>query len=700
MEKEKESVEKAKEKIEELMSEVEPKLKQLIVSDKSNAEAKEDVQKLEIPSKYKRMILRGLREPRYPGETAEKIFEETDFRVMCALIESDYDYETIKSIFLNEALSSFSLNMRKKGGKVLRQLFQTASEMVYMKKMGADTQEKMNIVRIKDGKGAVADKKKTIADNILNDLILKNNPVGYGFYDNNQRIPYFFDKEEKELMDVESDDFYLYIRDKYGIQKVDYDPEVCDTVRGYIKRHCDNIEPRNFTYFDKQKFILYVCNHNNEIYKLNGSKIKLVDNGTDSVYFEYKSDNIPFELDEQLKVFNYFKRGKVKEGQVFVTVKGKKVKTPIILTKGIVRYGFNWTRFFRKNCYLNEYLIARTTFCEEESKLTVNEQKLMLVLYFYSLFFENIMRDKCIPCWVGVKATGKSTIAASVGKILFGDVFECAHMPESARSFGTVVGDNYLIMLDNVDGNQISRDTANIMCTIATGRGKVQRRKLYKDREVVKFTPHVFLGITSRNPEFKKYPDLVDRILLFKTKKVEAVIDGITDSLIENRDKIMTEVLTNLNSIVMILKKLKDHKPILSTRMSSWETFIRKICPGIHEGFILRMSLKALIAARDEFELEGDYIYITLNYLLEIKNEKIIAESTKELYRRLKNAAEEVEIYDFDKQVGNVFGFGRRMRYLKEKLAMKFEVESRRISGNVKMWTISLKGRQAGEDEN
>ncbi|GAJ17065.1 unnamed protein product, partial [marine sediment metagenome] len=79
-----------------------------------------------------------------------------------------------------------------------------------------------------------------------------------------------------------------------------------------------------------------------------------------------------------------------------------------------------------------------------------------------------------------------------MGKILFGEVFECRHFPETVRDLNTVLGENYFTMFDNVD-QYVKPEMLNALCITSTG-GTIEKRKLHADRITVKIRPHIFTG--------------------------------------------------------------------------------------------------------------------------------------------------------------------------------------------------------------
>ena len=141
------------------------------------------------------------------------------------------------------------------------------------------------------------------------------------------------------------------------------------------------------------------------------------------------------------------------------------------------------------------------------------------------------------------------------------------------------------MVFDNID-HYLKPEKIDTLCIAATG-GIIEKRKLYTDHEIVKIRPHIFLAITTREAKFKR-DDLVSRLLIFNTEKISRPISKsyIFKNIKENRDKIMEEILINLNSIIQLLKIQQKIVPKCVSRIADWEQFGRKIAKGFKWGVL------------------------------------------------------------------------------------------------------------------
>jgi hypothetical protein len=610
--------------------------------------------------------------------------------IICALIYYDYDYPTIQSIFFNPFLKC-SNRIMEDGEATLQWDVRRALEFVKKRKeKGTPTSQK--IAAIRNLPLSAEEKRKEIQTFIVGDLLGNPDAVGEGFSDRVAGAYFFFDKAEKMLMNLESNDFYCFMRARYDIPKKDFE-EIKDGVMTAIWMSKRGVTPHLFTYYDPERFILYVSDHDNGIYKIDGAKIERHDNGVDGVFFEYDPTLTPFPYDPQLKVANYF-----------TTVHPKREVKGILLPE-TARPGLSLSRFYQEDSLLNRYLVDRVFFeTEKESNVSPEEQRLLLVVFFYSLFFESIQKEKPIACFIGQKESGKSFTATSIGKLFFGNLFESSHEPSSAEDLKTLLGRHPYIVLDNLDKNMTDEIT-NVLCVAATG-GVVEKRKLYKDTEVVRFTPRCFIAITSREPKFKR-DDLVSRLLLFNTKKIDNPISrsSLFGGLLENRNAIMTEVLTNLNTVVFMLacEGVEKREPLRCiSRIADWETFGRKICNG-PAGFLFRLVMQNMNEKKDRFTIEDDYLYLILFHLVYEKNESIEKLTSSKLFLRLSMEAEEMKLLDFPRRYKSAVAMGRRLMAIKGELAREFELEYYRERSGQTVYTFrslyDTEGAKSDADE-
>lgn len=653
--------------------------KELIVSAENLEIAKSNVDQLEVDLLTKKRIITGTN---LTKKDADKTRSGRDLSIIYSLVRSGYNYPTIKSIFFNPHLGCSDRIAEKgeSGEPTLRWAVQKALEFIKKRESNLTPEEKeIRLIKMMK-KTSREEKLRLMTAFITESLISGDKPSGRAYKETDRKIYYYFDEKEKMLIDAEGMDFYYFTRIRFGIQSNDY-KEIRDAIITEIWKNGKEIESHKFAYFDKKKFILYISDHDNGVYRLNGKKIELVDNGTDGVFFETNSDFTPFNVDiENLEAINYFERERETK------LKLKNIGTLNLRKRK--NFGFILSDFAQGDSYLRRYLIDIANFAETEKNITPIEQKILLVIYFYSLFFESIMTEKPIICFVGLKDSGKSTIGSLIGKILFGDKFQCRNCPEDIRDMQTIIGENYFMVLDNVD-RLVKNEMIDILCETATGI-VFEKRKLFTDREIVKIKPHIWLGITTREAKFKR-DDLISRLLLFNTEKITRRIqkEKFYRDVEENRNKIMTEVLVNLNSIIVLLKKQKHYHPVCTFRVADWETFGRKVTAIPFMGTYFKLILEVMNKEKDIFALEDDPIFFLLKKHV-IDDKRAIEEHTAaDLFVLLQDIAENLKMKNLGwKRYNSPVSVGKRINNVIDELGRVFDIKIRTGSHNVALYSF------------
>lgn len=661
--------------------------KELIVRSDDAEHAAEDVERLEIKSSVKRHILTGA--PRTEAQV-DHTRSGRDWLIITSLIFADYNYDTVRSIFLNPFLKC-SNRILEKGETELRHDVERAVEAVKARRGTASPQAEA-ILQIRDMKITPEEKRQEINRYVVEDLLTGPNPAGRGFKEIGSGTIYYFDNVAKMPWDVgkkkdEGPDFYYFMRDRYDISRKDFD-EIRDAVATEIEKGQPEVRVNRVAYWDEEKGVLYLSNHNNQILRLDGSSIRLLDNGEEGVFFHFDARLTPFHFDEKkvAEAVNYFETydpekefswGKIGEG---------------------INFGLRLDRF-QDQSLINEYLVARANFAPPDSDNPVDEdqQRLLLLLYFYSLFFESALKDKPIACFLGLMASGKSTTATAIGKILFGDSFTGKNLPNDVKDLKVVVGRNYYYEIDNLD-SVVSRNMCDILAATATGAGS-EDRTLFTNEATTVTEPHCFLVITSREPKFKR-PDVVDRLLIFRMKRINEPVSGrwLFRTLLERRDDIMAEVISNLNSIVFMLNQSRavemaqgsNYQPPKNIfRIADWEDWAKKIC-SLWPRIQFQMALEAMAAEKAGMTIDEDYVFQIIHYIVQDTGDDIREMSAAQLYSRMRQAASLMELEDFQRRYPSAMSVVTHLPHIADAMSERLYVEIRqsRQPGHPMLYTF------------
>jgi len=453
---------------------------------------------------------------------------------------------------------------------------------------------------------------------------------------------YFFDND-KTLMSIGDSTLEVRINEWYGLNRTEkeYEYTLAEFDREAALRGKET-EVYQFAYYDKNAHVLYVYNNANQIYRLNGSSIDLVDNGTDGILF----------LSDPLwESFTYKDIGN-EDFLLPLVVK------PINFVDGV---------------HVN---------------LNRDEQQKMFFFWLYSLFFESIQPTKPIQAFIGEKGSGKSTTQRIIGKLLFGSRFNLTPITKD-DDFDAAVTHNYFVAFDNVDGK--IKWLNDRLSHTATGK-MIQKRKLYTTNKVARYFPRCFLSLNAREPKFKR-DDVVDRLLLFQVERLpkfrsEAKIIG---EILEHRDELWSELLNDLNMIVTALER--DKEPFLTShRMADWAELAWRIAKTQGQGDRFIELLEKMDRAQSEFLLEDEPIYQCLEVWLPDNIGRTV--TTGELFEEFKKVAEANGITFYYE---NARSFGMRLRNIYSNLAEFFDVQVETGRSRRKKYSFSPKSGETGE---
>jgi DNA polymerase III delta prime subunit len=459
------------------------------------------------------------------------------------------------------------------------------------------------------------ERKREVSRLILSDLKQQGT-----FYRTSTRVLYFFAHATKTLLRTNDVDFARFITDAYGLnrseQEFDYLLEELATeahMRGTLT------ETRQFAYYNRDSGVLYVSNNQNQIYRLDGENIALVDNGTDGVLF------LP---DPMTEPFSYL--------------------GPESSEKSL----------------LHRLLLDRVNFSVyPHSLLTREDYRLLLYLYLLALVFESLHPTKPLALFTGPKGAGKTWTLRAVGRWLFGSHFDVTTLAKDKEdAFITTICARSFVAYDNVDSKIAWLNDR--LATAATGQ-RIELRKLYTTLESAVFTSHCFIALTSRTPEFKR-DDVVDRLLLFQVERLsqfQSEVDLLAE-IRRNRDALWTEYLNDLNVVVA---GLREQTTQLSTshRMADFATFAQRVGSVLGREDEVVAIFDKLGKDQSAFLLEEDPIAQALAAWLENPVNLDSPIASGDLFTALAETAQsQGTIFPFKSAVA----FGQRLKHLTSNL--------------------------------
>jgi len=487
----------------------------------------------------------------------------------------------------------------------------------------------------------------TVAEIVKNDLLERGT-----FYFNDNAAYIFFNLEKRLVHLHKEDNEYIKLLAGYRLMPSE---NIYNYILDYLQTEAvmngTKTEIHRFAYFDKERYVLYVFNHNNQIYRISNDSIELIDNGAEQVLFLSDPQTEPFQINLPIKIDN-------------------------------------------SGSQLYEELIDKINF--EEDILTVNERKLLFRYYFLSLFFESLMPTKIISCFVGEKGSGKSITLRKIGMLLFGSRFDVKSLPGNEDDFDVIALNSYLFFIDNADTKCAWLDDR--IARIATG-AVISRRELYTTAKLFSQSAKCFLGITSRTPHFRR-DDIADRLLLMTVKRFDEFVpaSAVLTDIMKKRNQILTETFYLLQRAVKAHKKWKNVQESGGFRMTDFYSFAIKIArEDGHEEQLFSIFTK-LTKEQSLFTLGADVIFDLISEWVNLRFKdsfgKITVNSERELNsnelnQELANLAEQKNIaYPYKEKPR---AFAQRLSNIVANLREFFAITVREGRGRVKLYSFCLK---------
>lgn len=347
---------------------------------------------------------------------------------------------------------------------------------------------------------------------------------------------YYYDEQSKKLiqLNAEKDKDYERLIAGYNLnpsERIYTDLQYRMTHEAW--ENGKEVKVQRFAYFDKEKMVVYIFNNKEEIFRISTNeeeRIKVIPNGDEGILFVSDPDAESFEL-----------------------------------------------RVIGNSNPLMDSFIDKVNFSNDQG-LTVFDQKLILIFWICSFFFESTQPTKPIMAVIGPTHSGKTTLLQIVGKILYGKEFEVIPMPSDERDFDTVISNSKFVAFDNL--SEQPKWLNDRLASAATGIS-IQKRELFTTNKMVKFKVKCFLSMTSIDPRFRE--DVTTRLLVIKLKQINPDDDGFDDiieSIMSKRNEIFTDLMTWVWLILNALKKEDLSKIYVTFRMADFATLVLKAVMG------------------------------------------------------------------------------------------------------------------------
>lgn len=486
--------------------------------------------------------------------------------------------------------------------------------------------------------------KHTIISGVVLRILLKHGK----FLRDDLNNLYYFKEDEKRVYEVssKSDEFNGMIYDLTGLNsRTQTFKEIVAEAEAYALRYGEKVSVFRDFHYDPSRGVLYVYLQNGEYLALNGEKIEIWPNGANGIYF------VKNKFVEPLRYIP-------KEDREVIEIPGQ-----IEPLKG------SGDLFIQAVCNRTSY--------DPRAELTVQQQRDLLALYYYSVPFGDFLATVPVLAFVGEKGSAKTFTARLFGRLLYGRYFDVTSI--KGRGEGAGEGDfvaalsNWgFIALDNVDHPVSWLEDA--LAKVAT-RGVYRMRKLYTNAEEADVKIQSFVALTSRDPHFRR-DDVVDRLLIIKTTRLDHFIPEMVllDAVTKHRDVVFSEYVDGLNKIVKALKGVNLAEIVTPHRLADWVTFalIASEALGLDVDSV-KDALEKLDNVRATFTVEADSFYLILKGWIETRNSGEWLTATQ-LYKELKEFSEMVGL---DLYIKNPVSLGRKLQNLKAELRRLHGMETK-----------------------
>jgi len=176
---------------------------------------------------------------------------------------------------------------------------------------------------------------------------------------------------------------------------------------------------------------------------------------------------------------------------------------------------------------------------------------------------------------VGPPGSGKSSIARTVGQILFGGEFRVTGFPAKQGDFDVVLGKVPYLALDNVES--VPKWFCDRLSTLVT-KGEFPQRILYEDHLILFLRPDIFISMSAVAPVWVR-GDILDRSLVLRcdlpTGKRRLSDGEILEDILQVRDAAFGELI-RLGK--RALRLLQTQEPLQSRdRLVEFQTLGRAV---------------------------------------------------------------------------------------------------------------------------
>lgn len=488
-------------------------------------------------------------------------------------------------------------------------------------------------------------------DKIAELIIAELSSMGKFYKAENQY--YLFLNNAKKLVCISNESFEIRtLFTKWGLNASEgLYKYVLNEVFVYCLENAQNVEIYKYAYYDPEKFNLYIYNGEKEVLKITPDEISTQENGDDGIMFVELKNYQPFKLVE----------------------------------------------FNKKINYVSKYLTSKLNVDTCSSLLNADTQRKLAEKWFYSLFFESIMKTKPIFTVIGEKGSGKTTFLRRVGQVLFGSKFDVTSVSNDCKDLDTIITNNYYVVLDNLDNP--TKNLNDALARIATGQA-IKKRIYYTTNDEIEYDVKCFVALTSRTPQFTR-DDVADRLVCIYLERYDIFQDEshLKKEAMAGRDEIMSYVIHQLQKIISKLYKNKDACITVSFRMADFAVFALKTAKDKNEIEELKKIFSTMIKIQNEFTLRDDVLYVILKEFVAIVENQGMRFTSAQLYEKfIQIAATNSLLRPFQQVYKNPKAISTRLKNIKNNLSDEIIITTQKGHANVTYYSFSFVDKNKYQD--
>jgi len=338
-------------------------------------------------------------------------------------------------------------------------------------------------------------------------------------------------------VDRQNSDFGMLMFSRYDVNPASNDAAMVIEV---IRIRCRTHEPQpvySVAHYDSTENVCYVNRFDNNYYRIAVDGVFLHHNGDDGVFFLNPPSAKPWEYQED-------GTSGVWESTVFSSLN--------------VEHG--------------------------QPKDVINH---ILKTWVMSVFFGSIVPVKPILLFYGDPGSGKTVTVNAIAQTILGLTQWAQCFPDKVEDFYLQTSQYDFMFYDNVESLKTwMRDGLDVAST----GGMVSTRRLYKNTELVSFNVSCSLAITTVNPKFLKYSDVLERIIPIHVVRWNGNrgLRQIVEAISAARNELMSELLDEVRKCLHVIASPR-YKEILGYSyqdlLSDFHAFMRVTCESAGREF-------------------------------------------------------------------------------------------------------------------